>query len=201
MQRNGELVSELAKLATYDASSIEYAPRHLRKVLEAGAWRRFACPQTWEEYEYGEADFEKFVRARYPAGLTVDDGVAGLIRICEATKSEDAEVCLRLIRGLIPAEAPHGGKREKQVDTVNLPKGGNSETYLLRRLKRDQPELAARVVAGEISAHRAAIEAGICERTVQVPPTVEGFIRAIEKHLTAEQKSMLMKGIESGSYA
>jgi hypothetical protein len=38
--------------------------------------------------------------------------------------------------------------------------GGTSSTYLLRRLKRDHVELAAKVVSGELSANAAAIEAG-----------------------------------------
>jgi hypothetical protein len=37
---------------------------------------------------------------------------------------------------------------------------GNSASYTLARLKRDYPELAERVVAGELSANAAAIEAG-----------------------------------------
>jgi hypothetical protein len=36
-------------------------------------------------------------------------------------------------------------------------RGGNSPDYALKRLKRDNPELAAKVVAGEVSAHKAAV--------------------------------------------
>jgi len=37
---------------------------------------------------------------------------------------------------------------------------GNSQSHTLRRLKRDHPDLAERVIAGDISAHAAAISAG-----------------------------------------
>jgi hypothetical protein len=37
---------------------------------------------------------------------------------------------------------------------------GTSRAYTLARLERDEPALAARVLAGELSAHAAAIEAG-----------------------------------------
>jgi hypothetical protein len=57
------------------------------------------------------------------------------------------------------------------------------QTYLLKRLKRDEPALAEKVVSGELSAHAAAVAAGIKKRLVQIEPTPDGFAKAIEKHL------------------
>jgi Mor family transcriptional regulator len=37
---------------------------------------------------------------------------------------------------------------------------GNDPTYILRRLKKERPELAIKVIDGELSAHAAAVEAG-----------------------------------------
>jgi hypothetical protein len=82
-----------------------------------------------------------------------------------------------------------GGRGKKAVDNINsFPKGGTSEAYLLRRLKRDHPELAAKVVAGEWSAHRAAVEAGIVKLVVSHRPTVQGFLRAAQAHLSPEEQ-------------
>jgi hypothetical protein len=109
--------------------------------------------------------------------------VAGLIRICEAVKGEDSEVALRKIRELMPALPPaathaeagaNGGKGKKASDNVTGFRG-TSETYLLRRLKRDHEELAAKVVSGEMSAHAAAIAAGFRQPVVRHPATVDGF--------------------------
>ena len=55
------------------------------------------------------------------------------------------------------------------VDNINSSEGGTSATYALRRLKRDHPELAEKVVSGKLSAHAAAIEAGFRKRTIAVP--------------------------------
>jgi hypothetical protein len=101
--------------------------------------REAARNQRWKIFEYEPGEFEKFAHAKTPAGLSVEDGVQGLIRICRANTGEDSEVALRLMRGLIPAASPHvetkGGRGNKTSDIV---RGfGNSETYLLRRLKRD----------------------------------------------------------------
>src|SRR5262245_22904733 len=71
----------------------------------------------------------------------------------------------------------HGGERTEQVDNVNL-KGGNQASYLVRRLKRDRPDLARKLANGEFpSARAAAIAAGI----VTVPTAVELGQRAGEQ--------------------
>ena len=65
--------------------------------------------------------------------------------------------------------AAHGGDRTEQGDNGTLPRGSNSQAYLLRRLARDAPEVLDRVKSGEIeSARAAAIEAGI----IKPVPTV-----------------------------
>lgn len=56
----------------------------------------------------------------------------------------------------------HGGSRaESKSDNVTLAERGNTKGYTLRRLKKDHPELHAKVCAGEMSANAAAIEAGV----------------------------------------
>jgi hypothetical protein len=59
---------------------------------------------------------------------------------------------MRLMRQVVPAAGGHGGIRKKgeQVDVISS-HGGTSESYLLRRLKRDRQDLADKVVAGERS--------------------------------------------------
>lgn len=58
------------------------------------------------------------------------------------------------------------GKRSKDCDYIadivsNIPVDhGNSKAYTVSRLKRDRPDLFEKVVAGELSANKAAIEAG-----------------------------------------
>jgi hypothetical protein len=72
-----------------------------------------------------------------------------------------------------------GGARQKQVDNINLNPGGTSPTYALQRLKRDQPELAEKVIAGELTAHQAAIQAGFRTRMISVPVDVERAVAVI----------------------
>jgi hypothetical protein len=63
--------------------------------------------------------------------------------------------------------------------TSSIIKGGTSSTYTIARLKRDNPELAERVVNGELSANKAAIQAGFRRPTIQVP--ADDYDAAIRK--------------------
>jgi hypothetical protein len=68
-------------------------------------------------------------------------------------------------------------KQDNQVDTINL-KPGNQAAYLTSRLKRDCPDLHARVVAGELSPYAAAIEAGFRKPAMTVPAEPRALVRA-----------------------
>jgi hypothetical protein len=61
---------------------------------------------------------------------------------------------------------------------------GNSKAYTVSRLKRDRPDLFERVVAGELSANRAAIEAGFRK----VPTTLEQ-IKSMWSKATPEERT------------
>jgi hypothetical protein len=71
-----------------------------------------------------------------------------------------------------PRLGPWGGKRVRGEQGSNRTlKRGTNRTYILARLVRDRPDLAAQVEAGEMSAHAAAIELGWAKRvrTVSLP--------------------------------
>lgn len=63
---------------------------------------------------------------------------------------------------------------------------GNSADYTIRRLKRDNPELAKRVVAGELSPNAAAIEAGFRKRTYHLPSDAEAAGRYLAERVDEE---------------
>lgn len=66
----------------------------------------------------------------------------------------------RLLRGEIPALGTHGGAREAdQDDNVILKGQGNGSCYLAARIKRDFPDIAAKLADGEFPSVRAAAKA------------------------------------------
>jgi hypothetical protein len=70
-----------------------------------------------------------------------------------------------LIRREVGDAAEHGKLGRGRAGDRAGNASSNDATYALRRLKRDHPELAEKVVAGKLSAHAAAIEAGFRRRT------------------------------------
>jgi hypothetical protein len=67
--------------------------------------------------------------------------------------------------------------KDNQGDNVTLiEERGNASNYTLARLKRDRPDLAERVIIGEMSANAAAIKAGFTEtqKTKRKKPAAEG---------------------------
>lgn len=79
----------------------------------------------------------------------------------------------------------------RSFDNVKATMGGNDPVYALRRLKRDRPDLAQRVIVGELSAHAAAIEAGITGKPWKV---LSALIEPYDKPMAMEIESFCNPG-------
>jgi hypothetical protein len=78
-----------------------------------------------------------------------------------------------------------GGHATSRV--YNVKSGtGNRATYILKRLKRDEPKLFQRVVDGKMSAHAAAVQAGW--PGFQKPTIFEQIVKLWAKATEPEQK-------------
>lgn len=91
-----------------------------------------------------------------------------------------------------PAVKPvqkHGGQKrgEKGCDNITSLERGTSTSYLVRRLKRDHPEIAEALARGEYkSARAAAIAAGV----VRVPTLLDLFARLWAKASPEERRAI-----------
>ena len=137
----------------------------LAEVVRTQAWRCYAHPAGLVE----QPSFRAFV-ADSGRGLGVD--ADALVKLLSASGYKAAADAIgRALREETPAIGDNGGARVQgeQSGTTRLTDSDrNSATYVLARLKRDYPDLAAQVVDGTLTAHRAAIQAGIRHRTVAV---------------------------------
>jgi len=142
-------------------------PFILRKVIEDKAWAD-RCDKDGARF----ASFEAFVTCKLWHGLesTIDD----LIAYCRNHPEVQA-----LIRGevgkLKDKPGPSNGSNATNSD------GDRGATYCLRRLKRDNPELAERVVSGDLSAHAAAVLAGFRKATWTAPADAEALAVAVAR--------------------
>lgn len=170
---NWDYVNDVQHFVSSGEGGLEHVPSSLKRLIESGAWRSFMAPMPIGLVEYGQDQFPCFVSARVPRGLGASDALMRdlLRRDPEALDLYD-RACQR----------KHGGDRSK-IDNVNLaPTDGNSETYALRRLRGKRPDLHARVLARQITAHAAMIEAGFRRRTITVPLVVELAAASIKRH-------------------
>jgi hypothetical protein len=102
-------------------------------------------------------------------------------------------------------DGPHGDQMRGVCPTVNLgipfqdgPKAvqGNSQEYAHRKLAKERPDLFAKVMAGELSAHRAMIEAGFRREL-----TLLEQAKKLVARMTAEEKVVFRRWLDEQSVA
>jgi hypothetical protein len=102
------------------------------------------------------------------------------------------------VRQLLDAEiepAPRQGrpKEEEKGSITTFLDDDRGATYALQRLKRDRPDIADKVVRGELSANAAAIEAGFRPRKVSINmEDAHSAARSLLRHMDAETLNELV---------
>jgi hypothetical protein len=150
----------------------------LAAIVEDDTWRRVAGLD-------GKPfpSFRAFVEARPPFGLGIDEPELRKIISLHHPHERSTQIHERMeamraaVKGLLADElATTNTNRDSETgrfipsDDVTPVKGrGNSETYIVRRLKRDRPDLAELVLDGKVTARAAGIAAGFVPRTATVP--------------------------------
>ena len=170
-RRLDDLAGAVYETVFYDA---------MNAILDKGLWRSYVHDVTGKTLTFESMD--EF--------LTSEDGLGikdlGLFGRCMDAVSKSPGATAKLAKDLLsrlkkergistwPTDiaelAAHGENRHTlRGDNVTSSRG-NSESYLLRRLKRDRPELIEKIEAGTIKSVRAAaIEAGIVKDVPSVP--------------------------------
>jgi hypothetical protein len=153
-------------------------PGLLKRALEERAWEERIVRSTGERFP-GFPSFEAYVQGAPPEGL------GGEVKVLRELLKSDVKALDLLDKAL---QHRHGGPRGKN-DNINLaqPNGTNAE-QALRRLRKDRPDLYARVLAGELSPHGAAVEAGFRPRTATVRlDDMDSLARTLRRRLTPKQ--------------
>lgn len=153
--------------------------------------------------------FVQLLQAPYPKGIGITPAkLETLLKLehrYEANHAETRERMAWLRRQvadlLNPALAPKGTNQYVRSDggdnnVMSTERQGNDPEYAIRRLKRDRPDLAEQVLAGEISPHRAAIAAGFRKKTITVAiDDPERIAATLRRHLTPEQVAALKEAL------
>ncbi len=161
-------------------------PGLLKQVLRDGMWRKrvvvkMGSVQTFER-------FEDFVRTPPLEGLGAS------LPLVKRLAGDDRELLDLLDKATVGEQGAHEGnqytERNGNPDNVMVstpPEQGNAEQYALRRLRKQRPELHQRVLAGELSPHRAMVEAGFRAPTLTVPLDPARAARILAKHFDVMQ--------------
>ena len=157
----------------------------LSRIVESGNWREFIQPR-------GDVfTFNTF--AAYCDGWLKISPEAVLVLLDRTQHQHAAELVRKAIAEGNRPLVSNGGDRHSQgfqFDSIKLKEnaGGTDPNYLLGRLKRDHPELAAEVVEGTITVRAAAIKVGILHPRIYVrADDPESAIRSLLKHYTRTQ--------------
>ena len=76
-------------------------------------------------------------------------------------------------------------------------KGGTSKEYQIQRLKRDAPDIAEKVIKGELSAKQGMEVAGLKDKTVVVKCKAEDFVTKAINNLEVNQIEKLIQDLSS----
>lgn len=124
-----------------------------------------------ERWRVSEAVLDELIKVRAWKVIPSESPYGTLDEMLKEEVGLDADAIRQRIEEVRLAD--HGGDRHSpsfQADNIRLKDSyGTGETYIVRRLKRDHPDLAQQVLDGKVSAHAAGIEAGFVPRTATVP--------------------------------
>jgi hypothetical protein len=151
---NDDVVDSLRRSIYYGGNSLKDVPALIKRVLSDGMWRDRIIAKTDERVTFDR--FEQFVSAAPLKGLGAS--VDLLDRTVAHRQGERTDLYNNV----------------KEVESAPV---GNSAEYALRKLRKDAPELHARVIAGDLSPHGAMVEAGFRRRPVPLDQAKRAWLK------------------------
>ncbi|MCL6733275.1 hypothetical protein [Streptomyces neyagawaensis] len=179
LRANAALVDALGSALREGEHGLKTGPALLVRVLSEESWRSFIT-QRGDRVQHQR--FEEFVTAPPLKGLGAS---MDLVRKLIADNPGALDLLDRAV------QQPLGINQHKEgldnIQTLGAPSGTSKEAGL-RRLRKDRPDLHAKVLAGHLTTHAAMVAAGFRKRTVSVPVTTpEDAARVLRRNLEPEE--------------
>lgn len=168
--------------------AFQTVPLILAKVIRKELWRN-RKDQNGQPF----TSFESFVAHKLWWGL--ESSIDDLLAYCRKDEATRRLVLAAADRAMTMEEAGAKGGRGKKADS-NTTSFNRGATYSLKRLKRDRPDLADKVIAGELSANAAAIEAGFRKKTITIPDDPVAITKALVRRFGVLDALRLADAIE-----
>ena len=182
LKANALVNDALSSALRSGGNALDNIPALLKRVLLAESWRHFV---TRRGDEVTHERFESFV---VPPPLKGLGGTVDLIK----RVVEDDKATLDLLDQALEGRQ---GERSDLVNNINeVRPQGTSQSQALRRLRKDEPELHAEVLAGNLTAHAAMVKAGYRPRTGTVRyDDPESTARSLRRHMPPDTRRALAR--------
>lgn len=180
LRGNWHVVNSLRSALHKGEHGLSTVPGLLKRVLAEESWREFVTERG--EHVHHER-FAEFVTA------PPMKGIGATVDLVKRVVSDDPEAVDLLDRAL---QNP-AGRPETLSNIQDKAPTGTTKDRALRKLRADAPELHAEVLAGNLTAHKAMVQAGFRPRTFTVRPDPASAARTLRKYLTAEQRAELAR--------
>ena len=179
-----EVISHLSVEVEKGGNNSKAITTLMRQVLDDGQWHEYRSTATGVVKTHGS--FRRFIND----GL----GIKRIDLLVSWIEPVDKDVAKRLQRAwkedIAPA-AKHGGDRASGVTPLECPDHRTADG-ILRRLKRDHPDLAQSVIDGETTATAAARKAGYQTPVIRLGK-VETVAKRIRDHYSPEEVTELIE--------
>jgi hypothetical protein len=224
MANNQQLAEWLYKAIRSGATAYEKVPPLVEQIVAGGKWMHRYAMHHRREIHMSPDEFLRFVKAKPPDGLDATPeqvrmflkdpkildlwdkltvkgrGSNGVSNNREGknqhTPKPDPVSSAEVNRDVITVNLVSASDPEPEIQsTPKSPERGTSRQYAIRKLRNDAPELHARVLAGEISANRAMVEAGFRRRSFTIPDDPDDAGRLIAKHFRGERLEAVLRAM------
>ena len=178
---NDSVVESLRDTMRQGDAGLAMFPGLLRRVLEEGMWRKRKVRRKHDQSVVEFSSFEEFVTT---APL---EGLGGTMEIIEKLARMDDET-FDLLQSATVRPNRRPTKEESNTNGItSKPIQGNTKAAALRTLKKKAPELHAKVLAGELSAHAAMKRAGF-----RKDPKPLSVVKSVWKRASEEEREEII---------
>ncbi len=186
---NDRIIASLRSAVNDGQLGLADVPDLVKRVLREKLWCARVIQQTKETVQFEH--FMDFVEAPPLEGLGAN--LKTLQRLC----ADDSEA-LDMLDCEMQSERGKRPVRSTIADNVrvNSYPHGNSRQYALRRLRLKRPDLHTKVLAGDLSAHKAMQEAGFRHKIISIPIEPIAAARIIIKHFSDYQLIQFIRTLE-----
>ena len=168
-----DIVSATATALARGGASLQNVPGLIKRLIQEETWREYVTPVGRVETF---PTFAAFIVHPWGLNTTIDL----LERIC----GEDM-AALDAIEQATTRKRGGQSKAERAIDVCNTNiqeqrkrRTSNDRAYALRRLRKERPDIHARVLAGDLSPHRGMIAAGFLRQPTPLDALHRAWTRA-----------------------